>query len=279
MKNRYYSQRRGTNPHSGGIDLNIMKSMVLAVYDRLYGKDYFQEHFGYACVSGDVDGLLGPDISAAILFKLRKERIWPFRDNVLDWDEDDTFDVIEFIYDHVSKPVDGYMHSSYGECGMHYETFDRVLGQQEFRDAVNEFLEDYGDGYQLSPSGEILRRADPGTAPLLEAAIPSEDGAIRSRVEAAVRKYRRHNSTPDDRRDAVRDLADALEYLRPSLNKVLTRKDESDLFHLANKFGIRHHNREQKTDYDGPIWLSWMFYYYLATIHACLRLLEKSNSK
>jgi len=66
-----------------------------------------------------------------------------------------------------------------------------------------------------------------------------------------------------------------LEYLKPRVKEVLSSPDENDLFQLANKFGIRHHNDEQKTNYDRAIWYSWMFYYYLAAIHACLRLMEK----
>ncbi|MGY2486212.1 hypothetical protein [Cupriavidus sp. CP313] len=80
-----------------------------------------------------------------------------------------------------------------------------------------------------------------------------------------------------ERRDAVRDLADVLEFLRGEAKAVLLSKDEADLFNLANNFGIRHHNKEQKTDYDASIWLSWAFYYYLATIHACVRLIERSK--
>lgn len=76
----------------------------------------------------------------------------------------------------------------------------------------------------------------------------------------------------------MRDLADVLEFLRPRVKEVLTSKDESDLFHLANNFGIRHHNDQQRTDYDRPIFYSWMFYYYLATIHAATRLIEREGS-
>jgi hypothetical protein len=85
----------------------------------------------------------------------------------------------------------------------------------------------------------------------------------------------RHGSTVDDRRRAVRDLADVMEYLRPKLQALLTANDEKDLFNLANNFGIRHHNDKQKTNYDAALWLSWMFYYYLATIHVMLRKLEQ----
>ena len=74
-------------------------------------------------------------------------------------------------------------------------------------------------------------------------------------------------------------MADVLEYLRAEAKKVLTSDDERDLFNLANNFGIRHHKHGQKTDYDQGIWLSWIFYYYLATIHACVRLINKSQEK
>ena len=81
----------------------------------------------------------------------------------------------------------------------------------------------------------------------------------------------------DERRDAVRDLADVLEYLRPQVKAVLQKKDESALFEIANNFSIRHHNAQQQGDYDKAIWYSWMFYFYLATIHAAVRLIERGK--
>jgi hypothetical protein len=96
-------------------------------------------------------------------------------------------------------------------------------------------------------------------------------------VNAASNKFRRYKSSIDEKRDAVRDLADVLEFLRPQLASVLTSKDEADLFNIANNFGIRHHNAKQKDDYDKEIWYTWMFYYYLATIHSVLRLLDRKQ--
>lgn len=90
-------------------------------------------------------------------------------------------------------------------------------------------------------------------------------------------RYRRHGSTIDDRRQAVRDLADVLEYLRPKMKTLLTKSDENDLFNIANNFGIRHHNAKQKTSYDTAIWLSWMFYFYLATLHVILRKIDSDR--
>lgn len=276
-KRPYYSQRRGTNPASGGIDFNTMKSLIMTVYNRLEREGYFQQAFGKDCVDGFEPGTLGEDVSASIFFKLRKTNVWPFQKHVGMWEEDDLFDVVEFLYDHVSKPTDGRNHS-FANCGMHWSGFDAVVGQHEYREAINEVIEEYETGYVLTDKGEVLRSADPGTAPLLDAPIPTKDATVKARMEAAIHKFRRHGSSIEDRHDAVRTLADACEQLRPQLEKVLKRKDEAELFLIANQFGIRHFNGKQKTDYDQSIWLSWMFYHFLATLHASLRLIDKRKA-
>ena len=109
--------------------------------------------------------------------------------------------------------------------------------------------------------------------------MPSKDSNIVGRINAATNNFRRHGSSIDDRRQAVRDLADVFEYLKPQVQELLAIKDERDLFNIANNFGIRHHNDKQKTSYDAAIWLSWMFYFYLSTIHVVLRKIEHDKSK
>lgn len=59
----------------------------------------------------------------------------------------------------------------------------------------------------------------------------------------------------------------------------ISSSDEKDLFNIANNFLIRHHNDKQKTDYDANLWLSWMFYIYLSTIHLILRRVELKAPK
>jgi len=276
-KRRYYSIRTGKNPKGDKIDLESLKELFNSLYGQLEKEGYFQEHFGYWCVdSGYVPGKLGPDIPATLLFHLRKKDLWPIGECIENYSEHDLFDIIEFLYDHISKPIDGYYHS-YSDCGYHYDTFDTNTGLEEYCQKLNEILESYQSGYEISSDGEILELAQPGTAALFEAALPTSDKNIIHRRNAAITKFRRYRSTLDERRDSIRDLADVLEYLRPKIKKILSKKDENDLFNIVNNFGIRHHNQKQKTDYDQAIWLSWMFYYYLATIHACLRMINKEE--
>lgn len=277
MARRYYSIRTGKNPHGASIDLEMLQTLFYSVYSGLDDAGYFQEQFGYHCVDqGDVPGKLGADPGAVMLFNLRKQNLWPFPERFSGFSEEDLFDVIEFLYDHCSKPILGRYHD-YAQCGWHYHTFHQAEGQAEFVARVTDLLGSYGPGYELSRSGEILELASPGTEPLLTAELPIKDTNIQARVNSAIAKFRRYRSTPEERRDAVRDLADVVEYLRPQLKEVLDKQDEADIFNIANNFGIRHHNQLQKTNYDQSIWLSWIFYFYLATIHAAVRMIDRGK--
>jgi len=273
----YYSIRTGRHKDGVRSDLVALQRLLRALYLSFVERCYFQEAFGYYRVgSGEGPGSLGADIEAQLLLAVRKSDLWPVQDNTSSYSEDDCFDVIEFLWDNVSKPVDG-TYNSFGFWD--YHTFNQQEGREEFREAVNAILRDYESGWELSEDGEILALADEGLEPLLEANLPSYDPSnVERRVEAAIRKFRRHGSTVEDRRDAVRDLADILEFLRPkAAEHLLTKKDENDLFQIANRFAIRHHDGRQKGEYNIAIWYSWMFYVYLATIHAAVSVIKQAE--
>lgn len=276
---QYYSVRTGKHPTGGGFDLDAVKRLFLAIFKRFEADDYFQEGLGFTCVDeGYIEGTAGNDIEAFFVLKLKKQNLWPLESNIQTYSEDDLFDVMELLYDLVSKGKDGHNHS-WSQCGMHYSTFDKATGRAEFRSAVNEILGEYSPPYQLSPEGEIVLSAPTGLEELENApAPPGDKRLVQEKVEAARRKFRSRGATNSDRRDAVRDLADILEFMRKDLKEVLVKKDESDLFELANNFGIRHHNKKQKKDYDEDIWLSWMYYYYLTTIHAVTRIVSRKTT-
>lgn len=276
----YYSVRTGKNPLSECFDLPALRELFRTLFVNFEDEGYFQESLGYWCVDvGFVPGSLGHDLNGVLLIELRKRDLVPIRNKIDEYSEDDLFDIIEFLYEHCSKPVERRYHS-WCDCGWHCDTFDREPGQQEYRAKVNKVLTLYGPGYELSVDGEIMVLADAGLDGLFETPVPHVDpDNISARVEAARNKFRRYRSSLDERRDAIRDLADVLEFLRPDLKGVLMTQDESDIFNLANNFGIRHHNANQKTEYDKSIWYSWMFYYYLATIHAVVRLIERQKTE
>jgi hypothetical protein len=157
----------------------------------------------------------------------------------------------------------------------------------------------YGGGYQIMLERAILYRAqkrrhtakssillvdadraqhsliDYGFENLIAANIPTENEDIRNKVGHAIDKFRHHKSSLHDRRAAIRELTDVLEYLRPKAKAILSKKDDDDIFNIANNFSIRHYNQLQRDLYNKPIWYSWLFYFFLATIHAVSRLIEE----
>ncbi|KLK88491.1 hypothetical protein SZ63_05610 [Methanoculleus sediminis] len=280
---RYYSVRKGINQGELDFDLNLLKRAFNSIYSDFNNKYYFQKAFGYKCVDdGTVPGTTGSDIEIFFLRKLLKPNLWPIGKMIDNYSEDDLFDVIELLYDLIAKPLVGYEHK-WNNCGWHYQTFDDETGQSEFRKEINEILRSYREGYELSASGEILLIGDKGLEDLHQEEVPEFDpDNIDERLKQAVLKFRRYKSSDEEKREAVRTLADILEYLRDKLGKhgtYLLSKDEDALFNIANNFGIRHHNLRQQTNYDATTWLPWMFYIYLASIHLSIRLIQRANSE
>ena len=278
MPNRaYYSRRTGQNLDVVRLDLSRLKDLFLATYRDFDDKGYFVEAFGQDCQDGCIQGYAGSDVERFMFQRIRKKNLWPISEKVGLYSEEDLFDVIEFLFDHIAAPQKTWSHGFDNACA-HYGDFDQAAGRSRFREDVSVLLNDYATGFEMSPVGEILSR-DRGYETLLDAKMPPSTDAmnVAARVEEAVRKFRRHHASRTDKREAVRLLADVLEYRRPELKQILTSKDEADLFNIANNFGIRHHTSKQKTNYDHDVWLRWMFYFYLSTVHAAERLLNKGK--
>jgi len=280
---RHYSSRKGLCQAFSKLELPLLRDLFLARYSDFVRRGYFEDAFGATVMGMRVPGYID-DIAGFFLAKLRKHNLWPIGKYISHYSEDDLFDVIELLYELVDKPGEAAITAPSTDRirfrGDVANRFGREAAQIEFRAEVNHLLKDYRSGYELSQKGEVIELADSGLQPLLQEGLPQIDPAnVEARVDAAVRRFLQRGSSLDGRKEAVRALADVLEFLRPRLKRVLTRKDERDLFNIANNFGIRHHDIEQKTDYDQEVWLPWMFYFYLATIHAATRLIRKADTQ
>lgn len=145
---------------------------------------------------------------------------------------------------------------------------------------MNSFLCDYKSGFELTEGGTILALGTDGVQYILEAEIvPYDEVNVDNKVRNAIRKWKNRHLNISEKKEAIRELADVFEWLKKSkkLEKVLDRKDEAALFEIANAFGLRHHNPKQKSNYDQNIWFSWIFHFYLATYHAVVRSLIKTD--
>jgi hypothetical protein len=269
---QYWSQRQGR----GALPFDALRKLLARVIDKAYRDDLFAEAFGQECpdaYEGWIEGRKG-SIVDRILVDLHREDLWPPSKYANTYDLDGLYDLIEFLYDHASAPMDGDEHPYYGHT--HWTGFDAEAGQDFFRSDVNRVLLRADPPVELHENGRIGLVAAEGFEQLLDAELP--DGTpkdVAERVQAAIEAYKSSRSQ-GDLRNAVRDLGDALEALRKDAKILLNTKDERDLFAILNTFAIRHLNEKQRSDYDAPPYLRWMFYVFLATVHLILRLRDQA---
>ncbi|PZC49942.1 MAG: hypothetical protein DK306_000365 [Chloroflexi bacterium] len=268
---QYYAERAGEV--DSGRDLEALQTAVLLVFEDLEEAGFFQVHFGYECIdAGFVAGSLGGRADQWAFIRTQV-RFWPMREHFVGLHEAGTLTAIEFLHDHCSKPVESGFHS-YGDCGLHVDSGDDAAGAAEFRRGANPYLARYSSGFELHENGEIWAASPPGLEP---PKVPETgDIVIDERVQSAISRYARFGATPDDKRHAIRDLADILEQLRATIGTQLPSKAEARLFEIANDFGIRHLNESQKTDYK-PEWLDWIFRSFLNSVNMSLTTLVQSK--
>jgi hypothetical protein len=290
-KREYHSQRTGRSIKPK-LTLDEFKGIVRSIFQEFLNKGYFGHALGYqdsrGTIYGDICAHYDDDcINQFIFRKLRKRNLWPIIEKIAEYSEDDLFDIIELFYDIIAKPrphkktkdILNYigLPSPFTEIP-EYLSFNVEEGKNEFRFEVNNALHDYQEGYELSENGEIQLIGEKDLQSLFsEEVSPTGNEAIDKKIEAAIIKFRHHRSSDDQKREAVRELADVLEFLRPEMKKLHISSDESEIFNIANNFGIRHFNPGQKTDYDNPIFLTWIFSCYLSTIYLIIRLLNQKN--
>ena len=273
---KYYAARKGMM-NLDQMDFYSLKRVFRHIFDDLENDFYFREATGYSCVDeGDIRGIWGRDIEAYIFLKLKMVDIWPIQEKIEEYDEPTLFTIIEFLYDFASEPQSKSYHK-WNNCGWHTWDYNKEIGRENYRTRINEILKEYDKGYQLSHDGEIIEITPKGFKELVEE-IPHTDDPnnIDKRIKTSITKYFRYGSTIDEKKDAIRSLADVLEYLKKE-GYVLPPKDDSDLFKIINRYDIRHHNRFQQSDYDVNIWYDWFFYNFLSSINVLLKLKEKSN--
>jgi len=268
---KYYAERKGLL-HPEPMDFEMLKKGFLWKFEMLEREFYFREATGYECVDeGRITGTWGDDIEAFFYLQLRMHDIWPISNNIDGYNERKLFTIIELLFDHVSEPQHKYYHS-WNDCGWHTSDYDREKGRERYRTEMNSILRDYDSGYTLSGTGEILSISPTGLETLSEEVAQTDDPEnIDNRINAAIIKYRRYNASLSDKKEAIRTLADVLEYFR-SKNIRLPSRDDDDLFRIINNFDIRHHNRMQQRGYDREIWYDWMFYTFLSSINVLLKL-------
>jgi hypothetical protein len=273
-----WSERQGRGPNAEPMSLERFRRLCFDDLDSFWRRDYFQQAFGYECVdAGPVGGEL--DDPAAHFYRLTgRVDVWPYEVYGHGYDIDVLVEVIEALYDLVSKPLEGTYHD-FSDCGWHYERFDPEAGRREFRASLNETLRLAEPSLRLEENGEIVLRHSEELERLLDASVPpsAEGELVSAKVADARRLFRSRHSDIGERRRAVRELVDVLEAIRLDVKTQLMSADERDLFNIANNFAFRHNNTSQKRQYD-ELWLGYLFQLFLSNIHLVLRLRERETT-
>jgi hypothetical protein len=186
-------------------------------------------------------------------------------------DRDLLLDVVELLHGEVvAKPI-----RLDPPEALEIDGFDQEGGQAIFRDAVNQALALADPPLELLPIGHVVELREEHRDLYVDPLPGGAEEEVAGPVEHAVALYLGRGASVEDRRAAVKQLADALEHLRPEVDEALLAKDERDLFRVANEFAIRHNRPDQKRYYDKPVWLDWMFHTYLATIRAVIQIRDR----
>lgn len=273
MKKRYFSSRTKLKH----ISLEELYQKLQNIFFFFRDKDFFIEKAGIT--SNFLPEAIKHEAALDLGFQLFPIHGWPL-ENIT---EDHILDSLEFLYDHVSKP--GEMIDMRTGSGWNYSDYDGYndeAGKREFRNKANAFLAEYKTGFELTDEGNILAMGTDGLQQILEAEIiPYDEINVDSKVRNAITKWRNRHLALSEKKEAIRELADVFEWLKKTkmLSTVLDDKDDKALFELANKFSLRHHDPDQRTNYDRAIWYAWIFHFYLATYHAAIRLLIKKEKE
>jgi hypothetical protein len=271
----YWSERQRQQRGIAKFDLPGVARRFSSYVSSFEEEGYLAWAFGQECVDGGWSGALGDEPAEEVHRELGRDNVWPVQTQHVRYTLDDLCDVIEFLADHVRRPMWADLHS-YSGCGWHFGGFDPDRGLQVYRWQVNKLLAQSDLGLVLSKSGRLERIAPNAVETLVTATREAThlQGSDDEELAHALDQFRSRGATVLDCRQAVITLAGILERRRAQVKKDLLRRDEGVLFQLANEFGIRHQKADQRTDYDPKHYLEWIFYWYLATINLTNQIVE-----
>lgn len=270
----YWSQRKIGVLAQPARQAAVARQFV-ALVTEFDSRGYFEKRFGKDCVDNPSE----VDPAAVIEHEIGVGDLWPLQADPLSSHLDLFCDVVEVLHDLIARPESRSMHP-YAGCGWHHSQFSIEVGRTIYRWRVNQLLGHSELGLQLADDGEDVGRmvavTDDARSSLVETMLARNDGEVGDQVRHAVALFRARGADKHQKRSAVVVLCNVLEERRKLIRAELLSKDEDALFMIANKFGVRHQNETQQSDYD-PVFLDWLFWWYLATIELTDRIASRAN--
>ena len=291
MPKIYFSQRSGKLLNN--ISLSEFKQKFIIIFQD-FVKDRYFERMGvyYDSDSASINGINVIGDKLTVAFGSKGKNMIPTPQNITKLNRNSLFDLIELLSDYASKRYTSTQYRPQNSQGFDnlvsepYEsnmesirvtTDNHEAGQIKWRDTLNEHLKQLCPPYRLTKeyTVEILPESE-GHQHLIDNCTSHSKDA-QTRIKHAQRLFLRHGTTKEDKRSALKDLADVLESIRDKFPSSLS-KDECDLFNIANNYAIRHYKSGQKDNYD-EIYMEWIFYSFISAINLITKLDEHHNAK
>ncbi|MBW0275517.1 hypothetical protein ATM97_09960 [Nocardia sp. MH4] len=259
----FYSDRvQGPKPRDRDELSEDTRNGLINVVIGLINEHWFAERFPEECpdgnnICGTLTGNLLTDIRALIpgipLQQLNADHMSDMQ----------AFDLLEYAYQHISKPKRVKEHGYY----KHWElSFDRKSALSEFRKRVNLILSRGRANYEMDTDGRIVRIGSAPVRRLVQKLRPDTgdedlDDLIRNALEFYTSKdpqqrqagleklwdgYERLKSVsdpdrkPDKKPDKRRGIAALIEVIKPPELRALVEAEMRTLTDIGNQFQIRH---------------------------------------
>lgn len=209
MRVPYSERERGPKPRTQErIDERTWGGLVILI-NTLVDDGSFGA--GYPAMCQDGRGPYGCDRDTlGIALRAEVEIEWPLRIEIFPDDQMSIFDMLEFLYEKVGKPIQQDHHSFFG----HYHlTFDVQRGQAEYVSAVNRLFARNGIAFEMTEAGQVRRVLSDYVAQIVTSFLSQtgdfETDRLLSAAHAAVT-----SRSLDTRRDGLEKLWDAFERMK-----------------------------------------------------------------
>lgn len=265
---KYYSKRN--KPLIKDIPFDFWRGLC-AYIQEISSKDWLSERFGFCDDYGywhlqneRVNNKMLQEIGHA-LFPLDPKRV--LRD-------EDIFDLIEFFFNHVSKPVD-------------VNKFDAATARYEYTIGINRLFDNFNLAYELKKGAVKDLHSKAIDRIVLSDSFEIPDSETQDMLNLAVEKF--YSRNPEDKKIALEKLVDVYQRIsswedkdkKRSIDKLLEKTSGGDdrikealgcdlnsMWKIANEFMIRHTEvgKIPITDND---FRDYLFYAY----YNCIRLI------
>jgi len=284
MGGPYYSQRQ--EQQGKGPDRVIGRDFCaafIAYLSRISSEGYLCESFPDECVEGGVSWRDDRAIAGRLIEELGAVK-WPLTLESLP-PTDRMLDLLEFLFQHVSRPDAGWNCRSCGCC--HPSEYNVPKGRLYYTIQVNKMMERFHHPYRLKKGRIYLVGSEVLDRRLFGMELKSDDEALVRLVSSALDAFLDRSGSR--KIEGLRNIVDAFDRLKTlhgtdkkaSAEVVIStltsfddarsgfREHFTGLTRVSNEYNIRHHERDKKILQDDYL-IEYLFYAYYNLVRLIL---------